>query len=643
MRSRCFFFLVCSLSLFSVSFIHSENSGVAAHFEHLGPFGGDARSLLVDSQLPNIVYLGTSNGGIFKSSDAGNSWAPLSPGIGKQEYVVDTLVQHPGDHNHIYAGAWDLHSNGGGLFESTDAGLAWTRIALPQTSSAVRGLAICRSDPNRMIVGTLAGAYVSADGGKIWKQVGGSELQKAESVAIDPTDYRFLYVGTWRLGYRSTDFGKTWTRVEKGMPLDSDLFSISINDKDPETLYSSACSGVYRSTNRAQSWTRLRILPDRFTIRAQVVYVDPNSPRRIYTGTTEGLFVSNDDGQTWTILTPNNVIVNAIQIDPTNSLHILIGTEYQGILLSEDGGQTWKESNAGFIHKQISWILPHPADSGRFVAGLLSGGGGWYVYDDRENTWTLSQIEPGVRVLSFLILPKDLGSLAGTSQGLYWQTSKSGPWTKLKGSIGKRTIYCLKLDPGNPVVYAGTDQGIYRASLTSMDFRLPPGYRFSPTTWCISAPRTNSGPVYAGTSLGVLRSWDRGTTWRVVSAYGLPDRAAIGSIAVCPSDKDHLFAGTSVGLFESKNGGIHWKRVDDDRLGVEVPSVVFLDESGKRVLAADKTSGGLFYSLDGGEVWDKISFPGFESPVYCLSQDPEQPSRFYVGTRSDGVYRLSLR
>ena len=252
------------------------------------------------------------------------------------------------------------------FFNPGMAGLSWTQIMLAQASPAVRGLSICKSKPEYMIAGTLAGAYVTADGGRNWKKVGGNILQKAESVAMDPMDPKIVYVGTWRLGYKSSDFGKTWIRVDNGMPLDSDLFSIAIDARNPSVLYSSACSGVYRSTNLARSWTRLRLLPDRFTIRAQAVYLDPLNHQRVYSGTTEGLFVSSNDGQNWTRLTASNVTVNAIQVNPENNRQILIGTEYDGILSSEDGGKTWRTSNAGFIHQQISWIVPDPGNSRKF-------------------------------------------------------------------------------------------------------------------------------------------------------------------------------------------------------------------------------------------------------------------------------------
>ena len=152
-------------------------------------------------------------------------------------------------------------------------------------------------------------------------------------------------------------------------------------------------------------------------------------------------FVSNNEGRTWKRLTSKNLTINAIQIDPLDSGHILIGTEYRGVLRSEDAGETWTESNAGFIHKNISWILPHSDGSGGFVAGVLSGGGGIYSYDETAADWTLSQIEPGLRILSFLLLPEGQGRLAGTTQGVYWQKSSSDRWTKMDGTIAKRTVY----------------------------------------------------------------------------------------------------------------------------------------------------------------------------------------------------------
>jgi len=621
--------------------VQSAEDISAPRFERLGPFGGDVRSLLIDSSAPATVYLGASNGEIYKSADSGKSWQVLSPGIEQPAYVIDTLVQHPRNPKHIYAGAWDLYSEGGGLFESRDAGAAWARIKLPHEYTAVRDIALCRDDPSYMLAATTAGVFLSRDGGAEWSGVGGNLLTKAHSVAIDPVDPNILYVGTWRLGYVSRDMGESWALVEKGMPLDSDIFSMAIRPDDPSVVFASACSGVYRSNDGVQSWTRLRVRPDQFTIRAQIIHLDPTNFSKIYTGTTEGLYVSENDGRSWTLLTSKDITVNAVQVDPSNNRRILLGTEYQGVMRSEDGGKTWLPSNNGFIHKQISWIWFDPDEKGRFLAGLHTGEGGWYGRD-ADGGWAREQIEPGMRVLSFLMLPGDAGRLAGTPQGIYHRKNETSPWKKLAGAIARRTIYSLAVDPGQKIIYAGTDQGIYRAPIDTLDFRMPPGNRLSPMAWHIITPAEIPETIFAATNMGILRSQDRGVTWKVASLQGLPERVMINAIVVSPSDKDRFLVGTSAGIFESTSGGDFWKQAGDRYMKTGIADIIFLDRAGKHILAADQTAGGLFLSDDGGASWKKIFDPGFASPVYCLAQDPDNPSIIYIGTRYEGVYRLTI-
>ena len=640
MRFRFFAILFCFI--FEAAAIQSAGGSPVARFERLGPFGGDVRSLLIDASAPATIYLGTSNGEIYKSANSGKSWQVLAPGIEQTSYVIDTLVQHPGNPEHIYAGAWDLYSEGGGLFESRDAGATWARIKLPHESTAVRGIALCRDNPSYMLVATIEGVFLSRNGGGEWNGVGGNLLTKAHSVAVDPVDPNILYVGTWRLGYVSRDMGKSWTLVEKGMPLDSDIFSITIRPDNPSVVFASACSGVYRSDDRLMTWTRLRVLPDKFTIRAQVVYIDPVNLNRVYIGTTEGFYVSENEGRSWTLLTSKDITVNAVQVDPSNNRRILLGTEYHGTLRSEDGGKTWLSSNDGFIHKHISWIQFDQDEKGRFLAGLHSGGGGWYSRTAGGDDWILEQIEPGMRVLSFLVLPNGAGRLAGTPQGIYHRKNAASPWKKLTGAIARRTINSLVIDHGQKVIYAGTDQGIYRATIDTLDFRMPPGNRLVPAAWRIIAPAGTPETIFAATNLGILRSQDRGVTWRVTSAYGLPERVMINSMVVSPANTDRFLVGTSAGLFESTSGGVYWEQAGGRDMKTGIADILFLDGDGKRILAADQTSGGLFLSEDGGAVWKKIFDSKFASPIYCLTQDPDNPFLIYIGTRYEGVYRLIL-
>jgi len=617
-----------------------------ARFERVGPFGGTVRSLLISSFNPNVVYLGNMDGQIYRSSDGGDSWTMLHPGIGRRQLVIDSLVEDPQDEQHLFAGAWDLRSEGGGLFESRDRGVSWTPIALPEPYPAVRDLKVSLRSPSHMIAGTLKGAYVSDDHGKTWRVVKrkSGDFQSIESVAIDPVEPRFLFIGTWRLGYSSTDFGKNWVRINKGMILDSDIFTLSVDTEDPNTIFAGACTGVYRSSNRGASWKRLKLLPKTYVIRAQHIQIDPTNRSRVYVGTTQGLFVSTNDGRNWTRLTSSKISINAVEVDHTDGKRILIGADGVGILRSEDAGRTWKESNQGFVSRRITRILSIPDDQGGFQPAISSDGGrgGLSFLDQSRKRWQpLAAAElPGVEILSYLRLPGN-GRLIGTVKGIYRRQEASTKWEQLGGASKNLSVYALTLDSRGGWIFAGTNDGIYRAKPERLEFKKPSGYRMIPRVSSLLVSHSSPTVIHATTHLGLLRSSDHGATWDILSA-GLPIHDGVECLAVNPSDRTHLFAGTPAGLYESRDAGASWNRIEDGRLGVAIPSVIFLDSTGKRLLAADNTWGGVFYSIDGGGSWQRISAPEFASPVRILVQDPANPSSVYLGTRTEGIYLLRL-
>lgn len=621
---------------------------VEARFERLGPYGGTVRSLLMSSKNPRTVYLGTSDGQVFKSTNGGSSWSLLYPGLGRRQLVIDAIVEDPASANHLYVGGWDLRSDGGGLFESRDAGRSWQQVKLPSPNVAVRGFAISKGSPPHMIAGTGAGIFVTADGGKTWQHRGArmDAFRQAESVGIDPQDPRFLFVGTWHLGYRSSDFGKTWVQNDRGMIPDSDVFSISIDEHTPKIMFASACTGLYRSADHGATWTRLKVLPNSYLVRALVVLADPTNSDRVFGGTTEGLFMSRDSGKTWSRVTPSDWIVNAVQVDPADGKIILIGTELHGVLRSGDGGRSWTDSNTGFVNRSIARILPDPATAGRFLVGEFFEGkvGGFYVYDNPNSRWARMSGEdiPGAGMLSLLVLPGDHGQIAGTTMGAFLRRPGSAGWSSLPGPISKFAVYDLAMDKGGEWVFAGTNDGVYRARLDELSFQKPSGYSVIPRVFSLLASRSNADRVFAGTHLGVFRSSDSGATWNSASD-GIPDHTIIECLVFSPGNEDHLFAGTSAGLYESQDAGESWERVQDGRLGVDISSIIFLDSHGARIMAADHTFGGVFLSEDAGAHWDKVESPEFGSPVRTLAQDPLHPSIVYLGTSSEGVYRLSLQ
>lgn len=158
----------------------------------------------------------------------------------------------------------------------------------------------------------------------------------------------------------------------------------------------------------------------------------------------------------------------------------------------------------------------------------------------------------------------------------------------------------------------------------------------------------DSRVVYLGTSDGQLfKSKDGGVSWILLYPGIKLRQFVIDSIVEClvnsPGSENHLFAGTSTGLYESQDGGNIWERVPAGLLNVSISSIVFLDSTGRRILAADNTFGGVMLSEDAGNRWEKIEDPEFSSPVRRLMQDSSHPSIIYVGTSTESVYRLSLK
>ena len=139
----------------------------------------------------------------------------------------------------------------------------------------------------------------------------------------------------------------------------------------------------------------------------------------------------------------------------------------------------------------------------------------------------------------------------------------------------------------------------------------------------------------------MLRSSDSGATWQA-SSRGIPDHTIVECLVEDPGEENHLFAGTSAGLYESRDRGNTWERARDLRLGVDISAVIFLDSTGKRIVAADNTFGGVLLSADGGGHWEKVENPEFGAPVRTLVQDPFHPSVIYLGTGTEGVYRVAL-
>ncbi|MES2223093.1 MAG: transcriptional regulator [Acidobacteriota bacterium] len=366
-------------------------------------------------------FLGTTNSWVYETDDA-QHWTRLSKIAADDSLVVDNIVFDKSSAKRVLVGAWRLDKPDGGIYISEDEGHRWTPVA-DMKGQSVRALAQAPSDPKIFVAGTLAGIYRSEDGGATWKLIspmGSTELHEVESIAIDPVNPQVIYAGTWHLPWKTLDGGKTWQNIKQGLIVDSDVFSIIIDPKAPTTVYTSACSGIYKSIDAGASFKKIQGIPSAAR-RTRVLMQDPNNSNIVYAGTTEGLYRTMDAGAKWSLMTPGDIIINDIYVDPRNSQHILMATDRSGVLSSDDGSVSFHAANQGFSERQVSSMVADPSSPNTLYVGVLNDKrfGGVFVSKDGGQQWT--QVSAGLDgndVFSLAMSPAGV-LLAGTNHGAF--------------------------------------------------------------------------------------------------------------------------------------------------------------------------------------------------------------------------------
>src|SRR5262249_12181475 len=141
----------------------------AQTWKQVGPAGGTVISLEADPRDANKLYLGTSDGHVFTSSDEGGHWQLLSRiGTGQDDVITHLLVA-PRDSNRMYAATRPRCSGGGGVYRSNDAGSPWNLIGLAHEN--VRAIAQAPTRKNIFVVGAVSGVYRSTDDGNTWERI----------------------------------------------------------------------------------------------------------------------------------------------------------------------------------------------------------------------------------------------------------------------------------------------------------------------------------------------------------------------------------------------------------------------------------------------------------------------------------------
>ena len=586
----------------------------------VGPSGGDARAFAAVPGRPSHLYLGTTDSWIYESLDQGLSWRRLAKLGSSDDLVLDSILVDAANPATLYAAAWKLDQQGGGLWISHDAGKSWKAVAGLQGQS-IRAFAQAPSNPEILFAGTLEGVFRSMDAGSTWTLISppaSTEIHEVESLAVDPADPSVLYVGTWHLPWKTTDGGKNWKNIKQGVIEDSDVFSIIVDPTSPSTVFLSACSGIYKSSNGGALFRKIQGIPTDAR-RTRVLMQDPNHGEVVYAGTTQGLYKTTDAGRNFNPMTGADVIVNDVFVDPKDSDHVLLATDRGGVLTSHDGGATFAPANAGFSERKVDALLVDHADPARFYAGVVNDKsyGGVFFSINGGASW--EQIGEGLEGRDVFALAEaaDGTIVAGTSHGIFaleqnlaagvvphWEPRNTIANTLVK--IAAETVKGKHINVEKKV----------KAAVIQLDSR-------------VNALDLSGDAWLASSNAGLFTTKDRGATWQGGMVMDSGEYLSVASLGAT------MAAARSDGVVVSYDAGATWMPMQIPSMLTRIHRVAF-SEDGTLWLGARE---GVYFTQNKGKSWlwiERLPFRDVDDLTYDA-----RLKRVIVSSRSsDQIYAI---
>lgn len=597
---------------------------LAAQWRRAGLFGADVRALIGDPTNPDRLFLGTSGGEIYVSNDGAKSWTNPRYGIPFPGYIVDNLLLDR--EGRLWAASWGLWG-GGVIAVSADGGKTWERRDKGLEDFSVRAIAIDPNDARFLVAGGLTGVYRSKDDGKSWEKI--SDQINVESLAVDPRSRDTIYVGTWRQGWRTDDGGKSWKHIANGMVLDTDMFAIHIDERNPDNVWVSTCGWVYNSKNRGDLWTRYR---DGFNNRRiHDVKTDPCDPNTVYAGSVAGLYRSDDGGKLFYPVSDESLVINSIVLHPQRPSRIILGIEGDGVYISNDRGKTYQRTSDGLHNLRITTIVPDPFEKERVFAAVVFGGAasGIYRSNDAGKTWEKASKSALPEVLSLAVAAEadaEVKFLAATEKGFFW-SNDAETWTQSEpSSFPIRVDKIVRFNRNR--AFAATVEGVMTTRDGGKSWYRLAGASDRAVDLAVGTWNGNRA-LYALTANGLV-VFD-GEKWNTI--HGAPSKGR--TLALRGSAQgDIVFVaganGVKAGLIDAERA---WQPVDAPDAQYAVVhggsrSLFLTSRQQREILVGEPSSSG----------WSELSLPSRHTEVTAVMPDPFARDRYYVGTLGEGVY-----
>lgn len=678
-------------------------------YRMVGPSrGGRVTAVTGHRTQPGTFYLGSSGGGVFKTTDYGVTWRPVTDGYLATGSIgaIEVAESNP-DVVYVGTGSDGIRSNviqGKGVYRSSDAGKSWALVGLREVGQ-ISDVRVDPRDPDRVFVAAQGlawvpsadrGVYRSTDGGKSWKKVlYVNETLGASAVVMNPSNPNELYAALW-LGqrkpwtiisgsearggagiYKTVDGGETWTKLTAGLPAGLiGKIDLDVTMANPKRVYALVEApgderGLYRTDDAGATWTRQSNDPGllRRPFYYTNVHAHPKDPDTVFVN-NESFFKSTDGGKTFqTGVTPHGDN-HSLWINPDHP-DIMVQSNDGGANVTTNGGLTWSSQ----MNQPTAEIYAVETDD-QFPYRLYGAqqDTGWPIilpslppfahnYDD-----PLMMQMPGPGCETGPVKPKPGAShiVYGVCKGEFYRMNmetgqEQSYWIYPQNRYGQaasairyrmQRVTPFEISPHDPnVIYFGS-QYLHRTAdggqswdLISPDLTAHPegtqgisgepitrditGEEIYSTIYAIEESRLEKGVIWVGTNDGLVQvTRDGGKTWKNVTPKGMPPMGRVQSIDDSPHRKGSALVSyyrTLLGefkpyIYRTDDYGATWTLLTDGTNGIpgDDPTRVAREDPEREGLIYAGTEFGMYISFDAGKNWQSFQLNLPVTPVTDL-------------------------